>query len=178
MDEIKIKFSDAMMPGIIVALVSIVISLVLQFTIEDMQVRQNMGYVTWIVLIGLIIYFGIQYRTRFGDSGFPYGKAFVYLFYILLISSALSVVYMYVNFTIIDPASVEQAKELAAEPLYNNPDLTDEQIEQAISMQEKMMTPVWMTIWGSLGMLVFSAIGALVGAIFVKKNPVISLDEN
>lgn len=178
MDEVKIKFSDALMPGLIIALVSIALSLVFQFTIDDLKTQQNMGYISWVVLFGMLIYFGIQYRGQYGDNGLAYGKAFLYLFYVMLISSAISIVFMYINLSFIDSSMVDMAREQAAEAIYENPDLTDEQMEQALKMQARFMTPGWMTFWATFGMLIFSALSSLLGAIFVMKKPVINFDEN
>lgn len=102
MDENKIKFNDALMPGLIVALLSIAVSLLLQFTITDLNTRQNIGWVSYLLIFGLVVYFGLQYRNQRGDLGLTYGKSFVYLLYIMLISTVISTVFIYVNYAFIN----------------------------------------------------------------------------
>ena len=177
MDELKIKFSDAFMPGLIISLVMIVISLVLQYTVSDLAVQQKLGYVTWIVVFGLLLYYGIQYRNAQGNNGLPYGKSFTFLFYILLITSVVTMVFTYINFTIIDPDMMEQIKANAEDAISSNPDIPEEQIEKAIEMQAKFMTAGWMTFWAGLFSIIFSVVVALVGAIFIKRDPIVVVEE-
>ncbi|MBN2747775.1 MAG: DUF4199 domain-containing protein, partial [Bacteroidales bacterium] len=112
MEDIKVKFSDAINPGLIIGLISIVLSLAFQFIFPDLQTQQKIGYFSWAAILGLAVYYGIQYRKKRGDAGLPFGKAFAFLFYAMLISSVLSIVFMYLNYSIINPDMVEQVKEM------------------------------------------------------------------
>lgn len=178
MDEIKIKFKDALTPGLILALSSIVISLILQFTISDLTQRQYFGYGTLFILFAITIYFGIQYRNQFAPNGFPYGKAFLYAFYIMIISTLIGTVFNYINWTFIDPSQMDLMREAAAEKLYQTEGLSEEQIEQAIEMQAKMMTPGMTTFWALIGSVFFSIIIALISALAFWRKPRINFDEN
>ena len=48
--------------------------------------------------------------------------------------------------------------------------MSQEQMDQAMSMTERFMTPVWMMVLGFLGNAFWSAIFALVIGIFIKKK--------
>jgi hypothetical protein len=48
--------------------------------------------------------------------------------------------------------------------------MTDEQVEQALEISAKFMTPVMMAIWTFVGYIIASAIIGLLAAIFLKKE--------
>lgn len=178
MENEKVNFKDALMPGLIISLVSIAVSLIFQFTIEDLETRQSIGYISYAIVIGLAIYFGIQYRNQRGELGLTYGKSFVYILYMMIVNVIITTVYIYINFTFIDPSMVDQIIQAASDKLYDQGNLTDEQIEQALSMQAKFMTPGWIAFWSIFGSAFFAVVISLVSALFIQKKPVIVIEEN
>lgn len=175
MDEIKIKFSDALMPGLITSSVMIVLSLILQYLVPDLQTRQNLGYFTWILIFGILLYYGIQFRNAQGVNGLTYGKSFTFIFYIMIIVTLITTIFSYLNFTFLNPEMMDKIIANAEDAVYNNPQIPEDKIEDILSMQAKFMTPGWLTFWAALASSIFSVIIALIGAIFVKKNPTIDI---
>jgi len=170
MENQESTFKMALKPGLIIGGISIAISLVLWATISDIEMRQKFGYVTWLVIAFLYHFYTKSYRENNLNGAITYGKAFTYMFYITILTSLLSIVYAYALFTILDPGMVEVIREQAAEKMYQNPALTQEQIEQAIDMQNVWINPAVMTISAFFGSLFFGTILSLVVAIFVKKD--------
>jgi len=177
MDDVKIKFSSAIIPGIVISLVMIVLLLILQFTVDNMELRQKIGYITWLIVLGIILYYGIQFRNAQEFKGLSYKKSFTYLFYVMLVVSVIIIIFNYINFTIIDPGLVDVIRENAEDALYNNPDIPENQIDKIIENQAIFMTAGWLTFFSAFGSILFSLIVALVGAIFVKKEPTIEISE-
>jgi hypothetical protein len=71
----------------------------------------------------------------------------------------------------IHPGFINELLDQArANIMTSSPDMSDEQIEQAVEMSAKFMTPVMMTIWGLVTYAAISAIIGLILAIFLKKE--------
>jgi hypothetical protein len=61
-------------------------------------------------------------------------------------------------------------KDQAAEKVYQQGNIPDDQIEKVIEMQSMWINPLVMTISGFFGSVFFGTILSLVVAIFVKKD--------
>lgn len=169
MEDFKVKFSSAVRPGLIVSLVVIALSLLLQTFVQDIKTQQYIGYVIWVIVLALLVFFGIQYRDNEAEGFLTYGKAFTFLFYMSIIMAVFSTIYSYVNFTYIHPDIVDQILDNAEEAMYNQ-GMDGDKIEQALEIQAKFITPGWMSFWAFFANIIFSTIVSLIGAIFVKKN--------
>ncbi len=170
MENQESTFKMALKPGIIIGAISIAISLLLWATVSDLGMRQNFGYVTWLVLAFLYHFYTKNYRENNLGGALSYGQAFKFMFFITIVTSLMTVVYMYVLYSFIDPGMLDVIKDQAAEKLYQQPNLTEEQIEKAIEMQSIWINPTVITITGFFGSIFFGAILSLVVAIFVKKD--------
>lgn len=163
-------FKMALKPGLIIGGISIAISLVLWATISDLDIRQKAGYITWLIVAFLYHYYTKLYRENTLDGAIAYGKAFTFMFFITIVSSVLATIYAYVLFAYIDPGMVDLIKDQAAEKLYQQGGLSEEQIDQAIEVQSKWISPGIMSIGGFFASMFFGTILSLVVAIFVKKD--------
>jgi len=54
--------------------------------------------------------------------------------------------------------------------LEGNPNISDEQLEQALSMTEKFTSPVMITVFAFLANVIFATILSLIIAIFAKRE--------
>lgn len=126
-----------------------------------------LGILITIVLISL----GIK-KYKEANGGFlTLGQGLKTGVAIALISTVIYIVYTLLFMNVIAPDTMEQGLELARQKLMDNPNMSEEQIEQAIAMQKKFSGP------GMLAavMLLFSlflgfVISLIVSAIMQKKE--------
>jgi ABC-type sugar transport system permease subunit len=88
-----------------------------------------------------------------------------------LFAGILATIYFYLFVQFIHPAFVnELLDQMRANMLTSSPEMSEDQMEQAISMSSKFMSPVMMTIWGFVTYAAMAAILGLILAIFLKKE--------
>lgn len=167
--------SHAIRWGVILGGIAITFTVLLYAIDYTWMVQLKFLFIALAIYLGITIYAGINYRNSIG--GFlPYGKAFVHGFTMLAISALVATLFNLVMYNVIDTELPQK--------------LTDAAIENTRSMMESMGAPEdtievelekarertanQYTIGGqALGyvfILVFSAIMALISAIFVRKN--------
>lgn len=161
--------------GMITAAVSIILTMSLYVIDYTLMVQLKFLFVALAIYFGITIYAGIEYRKSIG--GFlPYGKAFQHGFFILALSGLIASVFNILLYTVIDPelpqkltdASLENTRAMM-ESFGTPEEAMDEALEQAKESTAKQFTVVGMAL-GYIYIAIFSAIMALISAIFVKKN--------
>ena len=92
---------------------------------------------------------------------------------ISLIAGILGVVYNYIFMNFIEPDTINQMLEMTREQmLEQNPDMPEEQMEMAMGITEKMMSPVIMAAMGIIFSLFLGFIISLItGAVIKQKRP-------
>jgi hypothetical protein len=71
----------------------------------------------------------------------------------------------------IEPDFVNQSIEIAREQMMTqNPDMTQEQMDMAMGITEKMMTPTIMAAMGIIFTLFLGFIVSLISGLFMKEN--------
>jgi hypothetical protein len=118
-------------------------------------------------IIGIVIA-QIQYRNREMNGAISYGQALGFGVAIMLFSGIISALYTLIIFNL-DPSLVDQIKAVQEEAMLKK-GLSEEQIEAAIAMSSKMMSPAWMSIMGLFGSVFMGTIISLITSIFVKKQ--------
>jgi hypothetical protein len=161
--------------GLIVGAVSITLTILLYVVDYTLMVQLKTLFVLLLIYLGITIYAGIDYRN--GVGGFlPYGKAFIHGFLVLAVSALIATLFNMVLYNVIDSelpqkltdASLENTREMMSN--FGAPeDAIDQAIEDARSRTENQFTITGQLI-GFASILFFSAIMALISAIFVKKN--------
>ena len=161
--------------GLIVGAVSITLTILLYVVDYTLMVQLKTLFVMLLIYMGITIYAGIDYRN--GVGGFlPYGKAFIHGFLVLAVSALVATLFSMVLYNVIDPdlpqnltdASLENTREMMVS--FGAPEETiDQEIEKARERTANQFTITGQLI-GFASILFFSAIMALISAIFVKKN--------
>lgn len=166
--------------GLIVGAISITLTVLLYVVDYTLMVQLKTLFVMLLIYLGVTIYAGIDYRN--GIGGFlPYGKAFVHGFLVLAVSALVATLFNMVLYNLIDPdlpknltdASLENTREMMTS--FGAPEeAIDQALEDARSRTENQFTITGQLI-GFASILFFSAIMALISAIFVKKNQPVEL---
>jgi hypothetical protein len=163
----KKKSSDVMSKAILLTLILIVIDLIGGFA--HLRFEGWFRWISTIVMAIAIIVFCIQFAKQ-QTEGVTYGKVFGYGFKIALLVSVFVVVYSLVSINFIFPEYIDQVLLKTRTDLQAKGGMSDEQIDQAVSMTKKFMTPIPMSIFIFLATLFFGTIAALLGAAFAKKS--------
>lgn len=166
--------------GLIIGAVSIILNVLLYVFDYTLMVQLKTLFALLLVYLGITIYAGIDYRNSI-DGFLPYGKAFVHGFLVLAISALVATLFNMVLYNFIDPelpqkltdASIDNTREMMTS--FGAP---EESIDEALE-KTRESTARQFTLTGQLLSLIsiffFSAIMALISAIFVKKNPPVEL---
>ncbi len=158
----------ALINGIYLGIALIVLSLVLYLL--DVSRDSYAQYLSYVVMIGLMIIFVIQWRDKYNGGYLSYSGAFGHGFLVILFGTILSAIYTYVFFAFIAPGELMVLIEEAEQQMYEK-GMSDQEIEMAMSWTRMMMKPLMMGVWvivgGAIGGLIISALAA----IFLKKEP-------
>ncbi|MBX2901460.1 MAG: DUF4199 domain-containing protein [Cyclobacteriaceae bacterium] len=166
--------------GLIVGVVSIICTILLYVIDYTLMVQLKSLFVMLLIYLGITIYAGIDYRNTMG--GFlPYGKAFVHGFLVLAISALLATIFSFVLYHVVDTdlpqkltdASLENTREMM-EKFGAPEDAIDKAMEDAKSRTASQFTVTGQLI-SYVTILFFSAIMALISALFVRKNQPVEL---
>lgn len=161
------KVTTHVVKGLVIALILIVISLIGQFL--------NINLETWFSWTSVLIFIAaiavavniygkqVNYNATFGNL-FVHG--FKTTAVVVCITFLFTVLSMYVLF----PDMVDKIIAKGMEDAKRQGKITDEQIQQGGDMIRKI-TVITLLAGSLIGGLVMGAIGALLGAIFTKKNP-------
>ncbi|GEM_PF-67759 len=170
--------NHALVYGLIGGLLSVAASLVLDLT---GLVDAAAGKGTWlssVVSIAIFVWaLFTAIRKQREDLGgtISFGGAFKVAFVASVIIALIGAAYMLLYANFINPDFIEEAKQAAMEQMAAQGQ-SDEQIEQAMEMTGKFMTPVMMAVMGFIGSLIMGVIISLIGAAILKKEAQTSLD--
>ena len=156
--------------GLIMGVFSIVYFLVLITLGADI----TQGPASWgrYVYCAVLIFLAQKYFKDNGDSFMAYGQGIGISFWMGLISSVISAIFTYVYVKFIDQGFIQQIMDHTREGLEEKGTMSEDQVEQAMAMTAKFMTPEMMLVFG----LVFGIIGTVIIGLIVtiftqKKNP-------
>lgn len=155
--------------GLILALIQVVLSITTYVLIEDMQKQQAFGWVTYALIVGGIVWACFTY-AKDQDHNVTFGNVFSHGFKVTMVMTLIVLAYSILAITVIFPEMKEKALNVAREQMMKDSKITETQIEQAIEMTKKFFFPF--VIGGAIIVNLFwGAIGGLLGAAIVKKNP-------
>jgi hypothetical protein len=168
-------FNHVIKWGLIVAGVSITMTILLYVLDYTLMVQLKTLFALLLVYFGITVYGGIDYRKSIG--GFlPYGKAFIHGFGVLAVSGLVATIFSFILYNVIDTelpqkltdASLENTRQML-EGFGTPEDAIDKAMEEGRKSTERQFTPVGQLI-GFATILFFSALMALISALFVRKN--------
>jgi hypothetical protein len=153
--------------GLILSVISIVFSIVIYvFNLYEMSA---LSYVNYAIFIGGLIYGAILYSNQNGHN-VTFGNLFAHGFKTTAVVIVISSVYTLLAFKVLFPDMLEKVLDLSKKKMLENPKMTDEMVDQAMTMTRKFFIPF--ALGGAIiGTGVLGAIGSLIGAAVAKKNP-------
>ena len=156
--------------GVLLALTTIVISVivyVMGMTYEQpwWQSLLNFAAMLWFVIYGIKAY-------KKDNSGYlSLAEALKTGLAITLIAGVIGSIFTYLFTTIIEPDFVMNMLEASrVKMIEDNPEMTQEQIDMAMSISEKMMSPGILTAIGVIASLFFGFIISLISGLVLKNN--------
>jgi len=155
--------------GLIMAVIAILYFVVMNVAGVDMT--QGIGrWASIIFYIGIIVLAQKHYKEN-GNGFMSYGDGLGITFWIALITSVISSIFTFIYMKFIDIGFVEQIMDKQREALAER-GLSEDQIDRAIEMSSKLMTPEMMLVLGIIGGLIVILIVGLIVTLFTqKRNP-------
>ena len=155
--------------GIYLGVALIIISML--FYVLDLFIYKWTGYVGYALVLGFIIIASVSYRDKRLNGLISYGQSFSVGFFTGLVASIIAGIFGYFFITYVGDDYKAMMLELTEErSLKANPDISDAELDMALKIAEKLMTPWWLGIITFFSNLFFSVIFALIISIFVKKE--------
>jgi len=155
--------------GLISGLISIAYFVIL--TMADISMTEGIGRWASLLISVVIIYLAHKYYKENGDGFMTIGQGTGIGFWLALVSAAISSVFTYVYMKFIDNSMIQQILDKQREAMEER-GMDDAQIDQAMSMTEKFMTPEIILGTGLFfGVVIIVIVALLISLVTQKKNP-------
>jgi hypothetical protein len=162
------QITSHIVKGAILGGISILFSIIIY--VFNLFAVKELNWISYAITIGGIIYGNILYANQNGNN-VSFGNIFAHGFKTTAVLIVISVVYTLLALKVLFPDMIDKIIDMSRIEMEKNPKMTDEIIEQAISMTRKFFIPF--AVGGVLiGTGFMGAIASLIGAGVAKKNPV------
>ena len=162
------QITSHIVKGAILGGISILFSIIIY--VFNLYTTQWLSYLSYVILIGGIIYGNILFANQ-NDNNVTFGNIFAHGFKTTAVIIVITVLYTVLALYVLFPDMVDKIIELSRTEMLKNPKMTDEMIEQGMTMTKKLFLPF--AIAGAIfGTGFLGAIGSLIGAAVAKKNPI------
>jgi hypothetical protein len=161
----KSTFVSGIYLGIVLILISVV------FYVMGDPMSKVAQYLTYPLLIAGVIYGQINYKKAL-DGTMSYGQALGAGILTVVFASLISGIYTFVMYKFIDPSLQEQMRIATEEQLLKQGNISEEQLDMAMSISSKFMTPAMMLISAIFVGAFSGLIISLITSIFTQKKPV------
>ena len=155
--------------ALLLAGISIAFNLMLFFLDMHYQQSQASGIVGIVIMIGVIIYAFIQFKKN--NEGFiSLSESLKIGLGISSVAALIGVVYSFILSEFLDPNLMQKAIDFQMEKMrIENPEMTQDQLENIRSMQEKFSGPLIRSAFQIIGSLFIGFIISLIGGLIVKR---------
>jgi len=162
-------WKHALTYGIYLGVALIILSLL--FYVLDMYTYKWTEYIGYAFVLGFIIIASISYRDKHLNGLITYGQSFSVGFLTGLFAAIIASVFIYIFMIYIgDDYKAIMMEQSEEEILKRSPDISDEQLDVALKLAERLTRPGWLVVITFFGNLFFSVIFAFIVSIFVKKE--------
>lgn len=148
-----------------------VIVLSILYYVFDISGRGIWGYIMYAILLAGIVWGTLQLRDKHRGGVLTYGQSFTSGMLIGLYTGIISAVYTFIFYKFFAPEQIQVLLDrVEEEMLIKSPELTDQQLEMALSMTAKFMTPFGLAFSSLFGMFIAGLILSLIASIFLKRE--------
>ena len=155
--------------GAIIALASIIISLLFYFVKGTMESNWIQTVLSLVLIFGGLSMGIKEQRDVLQNGNISFGKAFGTSMLIAMFYGIIGAFFMFLFMKFGDSSLIDKTLEQTAEKMRDKGQ-SEEQVELAIEMTKKMMSPVMMGVWAFVGTLVMALIPALIMSAILKKE--------
>lgn len=168
----KLRFTTGLKYGVITSILSILIGMALYFMgLNDFSGSGTSSLVTILILI-LGIYLGVEAFKQANNGYATTGDIVMMSLYLGVVMGLISGLFWSVYLNFIDASILDKIMSVT-EARMEEAGQSEEQMEMAMSITRKMMSPGWFTLVSLLMNLVFAAIVGALMSIFLKKEPAV-----
>jgi hypothetical protein len=176
-EQASSPIQSAVKPGLIIGLVTLVLSYLAYFIDSSYLASGYFGLVVLVLFFALIIFFGKEYRKELG--GFmSFGAAFNFSFFAILISGVIGLIGNMLLFQVIDPSLPQVLGDLTFESQLEmmgkfgaNPDsLAPEVLDEMRQASASNFTLVGQLKAFGFGLIAYAIIALILGAILKKRD--------
>ena len=156
--------------GVILGSISVAFQLMLFFLDMHYKNDSTAGIVSLIIMIGVLLYSFISFKKQ--NEGFlSLSEALKIGIGVSLISALIGIVYTQILVNFLDPDTMKKSLELSMDTMRaENPEMPQEALDTARSMQEKMSSPLIFSAVQIIFALFFGFMISLIGGLIVKKS--------
>lgn len=160
------KVTSHIIKGLILSIISIAFSIIVYvFNLYEMQ---SISYLNYGIFIVGLIYGAILFSNE-NKNQVTFGNVFAHGFKTTAVVIVITVLYTVIAFKFLFPDMLDKVLEMSRKKMLKNPKMTDEMIEQAMTMTKKYFLPF--AIGGTIIATGFlGLIGSLIGAAVAKKS--------
>jgi hypothetical protein len=162
--------------GLILGLISVVLTFLIYFIDSGLLVTWYIGIGMLVLYIGLIIYFGMQYRNSIGGY-MSFGSAFNFAFITLVVSGIITVLGNILLYTVVDPAlpkvlaDAQMESQMALLDRFGaGESFSSEQIDEMRTGIESAYTPLGQLKGFGFLLIGYAIIALIIGAVLKKRD--------
>ena len=162
------KITSHIVKGSILSGIAILMSIIVN--VFNLYEVSWVNYINYAIMIGGLVYSCILFANE-NDNKVSFGNIFAHGFKTTSVVIVITVIYTFLSLKLLFPDMQDKILEISRKKMAENPQMTDEMIDQAIAMTKKFFLPF--AIGGAIiGTGFIGAISSLIGAGVAKKIPV------
>ena len=156
--------------GIILGSISVVFQLMLFLLDMHYKNDSTAGIVALLITSGVLVYSFIVFKKN-NEGYMTLSEALKIGLGVSLISAIIGIIYTQLLVNVLDPDTMQKSLELSIDNMRaKNPEIPQEALETARSIQEKMSSPLIFSAVQIIFSLFFGFIISLIGGLIVKKS--------
>jgi hypothetical protein len=153
--------------GVFLGLALIVMQTV--FYLADIRLDSGPGYISYVILIGGLFLSIRAYRDQLNEGFISYGRAVGFGVVVALLSGIISSIFTFILYEFIDPNMISKLL-MESEAKLIEAGMAEDQLDMAMEMNQKIITPTFLTVIGIIGQTFMGLVFSLVLAVFLKKE--------